>query len=125
LIEVRLFGDLWRYAEGLTSAGSALYLPAGPSSTVGQVLAQVGIDPDSVSNVFVNGCLLPRSTYPITLGLSPGLLSTPFSRGMLEHPGALWRPAGDLCTQYGAGGCLMDSRRWLPDALVCFRNLGG
>ena len=78
MIEVRLFGDLWRYAEGLTSAGSALYLPAGPSSTVGQVLAQVGIDPDSVSNVFVNGCLLPRSTYPITLGY-PLASSAPLS----------------------------------------------
>lgn len=78
MIEVRLFGDLWRYAEGLTSAGSALYLQADPSTTVGQVLAQVGIDPDKVSNVFVNGCLLPRSTYPITLGY-PLASSAPLS----------------------------------------------
>jgi hypothetical protein len=78
LIEVRLFGDLWRYADGLTSAGSVLYLPADQSSTVGQVLAQVGIAPDKVSNVFVNGCLLPRSTYPITLGY-PLASSAPLS----------------------------------------------
>jgi hypothetical protein len=78
LIEVRLFGDLWRYADDLTASGAVVYLPAGRSSTVGQVLARVGIDPDEVSNVFVNGCLLPRSAYPITLGY-PLASSVPLS----------------------------------------------
>lgn len=90
MIEVRLFGDLWRYAEGLTYAGAAVYLPAEQDSTVGEVLGQVGINPDEVSNVFVNGRLLPRSTYPITLGyplaapvpLSPeGCWNTPVRSG--------------------------------------------
>ena len=90
MIEVRLFGDLWRYADGLTSSGSAVHLPAGQGSTVGQVLAQVGIDPEEVSNVFINGRLLPRSAYPITLGyplvaqvpLSPeGCWNTPVRSG--------------------------------------------
>lgn len=90
MIEVRLFGDLWRYADGLTSAGAAVYLPADQAGSVGQVLAQVGIDPEQVSNVFVNGQLLPRSAYPITLGyplasrvpLSPeGCWNTPVHSG--------------------------------------------
>jgi len=68
LIEVRLFGDLWRHADGLTSSGAAVYLAPEQSGTVGQVLSQVGIDPEEVSNVFVNGRLLPRSAYPISLG---------------------------------------------------------
>lgn len=78
MIEVRLFGDLWRHADGMTSSGAAVYLPAEQSETVGQVLAQVGIDPDEVSNVFVNGRLLPRSAYPITLGY-PLAAQTPLS----------------------------------------------
>jgi sulfur carrier protein ThiS len=90
LIEVRLFGDLWRDVDGLTFAGAAIYLPAESDSTLGQVLDQVGINPDEVSNVFVNGRLLPRSTYPITLGyplaapvpLSPeGCWNTPVHSG--------------------------------------------
>lgn len=90
MIEVRLFGDLWRYADGLTSSGAAVYLPADQAISVGQVLAQMGIDPEQVSNVFVNGQLLPRSAYPITLGyplasrvpLSPeGCWSTPVHSG--------------------------------------------
>jgi hypothetical protein len=57
---------------------------------LGQVLDQVGIDPGEVSNVFVNGRLLPRSVYPITLGyqlaadgpLTPeGYLSVPLKSG--------------------------------------------
>jgi hypothetical protein len=67
-----------------------LHLTAGEGETLGQVLAELGIKLDEVSNVFLNGRLLPRSTYPITLGyplaaqapLSPeGCLSTPV------HPG--------------------------------------
>ena len=90
LIEVRLFGDLWRYADGLTFSGAAVYLSAKQDNTVGQVLDQVGINPGEVSNVFVNGRLLPRSTYPITLGyplaspvpLSPeGCWNTPVRSG--------------------------------------------
>lgn len=90
LIEVRLFGDLWRDVDGLTFAGAALYLSAEQDSTLGQVLDQVGINPDEVSNVFVNGRLLPRSIYPITLGyplaapvpLSPeGCWNTPVHSG--------------------------------------------
>jgi hypothetical protein len=79
LIEVRLFGDLRRYATGSASEpGAVLYLPGDDSWTLGQVLATLGIEPTEVSNVFLNGRLLPRSLYPITLGYplaSEGLLT--------------------------------------------------
>jgi hypothetical protein len=69
LIEVRLFGDLRRYATGSASEpGTVLHLPEDDGRTVGQVLATVGIEPAEVSNLFLNGRLLPRSLYPITLG---------------------------------------------------------
>jgi sulfur carrier protein ThiS len=70
--------------------GTPLHLPLENGSTLGQILERVGIDPDEVSNVFVNGCLLPRSVYPITLGyalavdgpLSPeGYLNAPIRPG--------------------------------------------
>jgi hypothetical protein len=28
----------------------------------------LGIEPDTIGNIFINGRLLPRSAYPITLG---------------------------------------------------------
>jgi hypothetical protein len=69
LIEVRLFGYLRRYATAtLPQPGTVMHLPLAAGSTVGQVLAQLGIDLSEVSNIFVNGRLLPRSAYPITLG---------------------------------------------------------
>ncbi len=43
-------------------------MPLADGATLGEVLEQVGVDLDEVSNVFVNGRLLPRSVYPITLG---------------------------------------------------------
>jgi hypothetical protein len=69
LIEVRLFGDLWRYAgDPNVKAGTAIYLPEGESQTIGHVLSILGIRPDEIGNIFINGRLLPRSVYPITLG---------------------------------------------------------
>ena len=69
MIELRLFGDLVQHAgnDGL-AAGTAIYVSAEGGETVGQVLEQMGIGLDEVGNVFLNGRLLPRSTYPITLG---------------------------------------------------------
>jgi hypothetical protein len=69
MIEVRLFGSLKRHARGAKpAADTILYLPAGETATIGQVLACIGIDRAEVSHVFLNGRLLPRSVYPITLG---------------------------------------------------------
>ena len=91
MIEVRLFGNLRRYARDTGPASDTiLYLPAGETATVGQVLARIGIEPAEVSHVFLNGRLLPRSVYPITLGyprvadrpLTPeGHWSTPVQAG--------------------------------------------
>jgi len=69
VVEVRLFGNLRRYVNGSKpTADTVLHLPADKANTVGQVFARVGIDPAEVGNVFINGRLLPRSSYPITLG---------------------------------------------------------
>ncbi len=69
MIEVRLFGHLRRYVPGSTPVSdTVLYLPVDSARTVGQVFTQVGIEPTEVGNVFINGRLLPRSLYPITLG---------------------------------------------------------
>jgi len=91
LIEVRLFGDLRRhFPDPASPSGTVLQLPNGDGETVGQVLARMGIELQEVSNVFLNGRLVPRSAYPITLGypltarapVSPeGLLETPVHSG--------------------------------------------
>jgi hypothetical protein len=76
MIEVRLFGDLRRYAPGLDSGGRlapsgvAVQVSTGEAGTVGQVLAALGIDPAEVGNLFLNGRLVPRSAQAIHLGYS-------------------------------------------------------
>jgi hypothetical protein len=69
VVEVRLFGNLRRYVAGARpTTDTVLQLPVDEAKTVGQVFARVGIDPAEVGQVFINGRLLPRSSYPITLG---------------------------------------------------------
>ncbi|HNS51768.1 MAG TPA: hypothetical protein PKO09_11370 [Anaerolineae bacterium] len=80
MIEIRLFGNLRRHApDAIPASDTILYLPAAETATVGQVLARIGIDPAEVSHVFLNGRLLPRAAYPITLGypLAAGQPLTP------------------------------------------------
>jgi hypothetical protein len=63
-----------------------LHLPNGDGETVGQVLARMGIELQEVSNVFLNGRLVPRSAYPITLGY-PLTAPAPLSiEGLLKTP---------------------------------------
>jgi hypothetical protein len=52
----------------VSAPGAATHLPAEGSETVGQVLAQVGVEPQEVGNIFLNGKLLPRTVYSILLG---------------------------------------------------------
>lgn len=74
MIEVRLFGELRRYAGdpvagyGAVPSGVAVGVPAGEASTVGQVLTFLGIGPAEVGNLFLNGRLLPRSAQALHLG---------------------------------------------------------
>ena len=81
MIEVRLFGDLRRYA-GEPSAPSGVVLEVDDADTVGQVLAHMAIPLEEVGNLFLNGRLLPRSVYPITLGY-PLAASVPLSAAKL------------------------------------------
>jgi len=83
LIEVRLFGELRHHDASKQPSGTALYLPAGTGETVGQIIAHFGIEPEAVSNVFLNGRLMPRSIYPITLGY-------PLTSEVPLAPDALW-----------------------------------
>ena len=86
-IELRLFGHLRRYAaEQPARSGMAIHLPGDGQETVGQILARLGIEPAEVGNLFINGRLLPRSVYPITLGY-PLAAGTPLSpEGYLDTP---------------------------------------
>ena len=68
MIEVRLFGELRHHDIRNQPSGTAISLPAGTGKTLGEILAHFGIEPEAVSNVFLNGRLVPRSVYPITLG---------------------------------------------------------
>jgi hypothetical protein len=68
MIEVRLFGDLSRRVASESTPGTPVYLQANGDDNVGTVLTQLQVDPESVGNIFLNGRLLPRSAYPITLG---------------------------------------------------------
>ena len=68
MIEVRLFGELRHHAASEQPSGTAVYLPADTGKSVGQILAHFGIEPDAIGNVFLNGRLMPRSAYPLTLG---------------------------------------------------------
>jgi len=91
MIEVRLFGDLRQHVAGSEpSAETVVHLPPHSEQTVGRVLARVGIAPAEISHVFLNGRLLPRALYPITLGYPlaaeqplsmEGYLSTPVQDG--------------------------------------------
>jgi hypothetical protein len=68
LIEVRLFGELRHHDARSQPSGTAIDLPADTEKTLGEILADFGIEPEAVGNVFINGRLVPRSVYPITLG---------------------------------------------------------
>jgi hypothetical protein len=79
VVKARLFGHLWRRAADLVSGpGEALHLPEADGGTLQQVLARVGVALAEVGNVFLNGRLLPRATYPITLGY-PRVSETPLT----------------------------------------------
>lgn len=87
MIEIHLFGHLRRLAANPSpKSESVVGLPPDQGATLGQVLARLGIDLADVGNVFLNGRLLPRSTYPITLGY-PAVAEVPLSpERYLETP---------------------------------------
>lgn len=67
-----------------------MQLAMGEQETVGQVLARMGIGLEDVGNIFLNGRLLPRSVYPITLGYqlaAPGPLAPEEYLGISVQPG--------------------------------------
>jgi hypothetical protein len=86
-IELCLFGHLRRYvAEPPARSGVAIQLPIVGQETVGQILDDLGIEPTEVGNLFINGRLLPRSIYPITLGYPLAALAPLSPEGYLDSP---------------------------------------
>ena len=56
MIEVRLYGLLRRYAEEKEVTGDSIVcVSMEEGDTVEEVLRRIGIDPQEVSNIFVNG----------------------------------------------------------------------
>ncbi|MFQ6057272.1 MAG: MoaD/ThiS family protein [Anaerolineae bacterium] len=56
MIEVRLYGVLRHYAENKEVTGeSIVYVPLEGQDTVQDVLKRIGIEPQEVSNIFING----------------------------------------------------------------------
>jgi hypothetical protein len=69
MIEVRLFGDLRRYAgDPAAPSGVAVHVVAGEARTVGEALAVLGIAPAEVGHLFLNGRLVLRSMQALHLG---------------------------------------------------------
>jgi hypothetical protein len=69
VIEIHLFGHLREYAtDPLPGPGTVVRIANSENRTVGQMLSELGIEPAKVGNLFLNGRLLPRSTYPMLLG---------------------------------------------------------
>jgi hypothetical protein len=69
MIEVRLFGELRRYAiDRDAPSGVSVQLPVEGIETVCGVLARLGVDPSEVGHIFLNGRLLPRSHQPVWWG---------------------------------------------------------
>ena len=84
MIEVRLFGEFRYHDTRNQPSGTAIDLPADTEKTLGEILAHFGIEPEAVGNVFLNGCLVPRSIYPITLGY-------PLTSQVPVGPDAFWK----------------------------------
>lgn len=90
MIEIRLFGHLRQLVPNTGPSKEAVLQLDENLSTIGQVLTSVGIGFSDVGNLFLNGRLLPRSAYPITLGYpmtatkpltAAAVLSTPLQDG--------------------------------------------
>jgi hypothetical protein len=91
MIEVRLFGELRRYAADRdASSGVSVQLPIESGETVCGVLARLGVDPAEVGHIFLNGRLLPRSQQPVWWGYQ---LAAPVPLSMEDS----------LCTPVSAG----------------------
>lgn len=59
MIDIHLYGELRRYAkETGAQSESVIRLSAEPADTVRSVLRRVGISPNEVCHVFLNGTLL-------------------------------------------------------------------
>ena len=86
MIRVHLYGDLRRHSDQpRADRDTIVTLPASDDSTVAKVLAEVGIDPEQVAQIFLNGQLLKAgSSMAPWLGYQTAVERLPASRSHLE-----------------------------------------
>ncbi|GFP27809.1 hypothetical protein HKBW3S43_01340 [Candidatus Hakubella thermalkaliphila] len=80
MLEVRLYGELRRYAEDRRVASeSILLVPVQDGDTVEDVVRRIGIEPEDISNIFLNG---RYSACALTLRVKEGDRLGIFPRNM-------------------------------------------
>ena len=86
MIKVHLYGDLRRHGDQpRADRDTIVTLPASDDSTVAKVLAEVGIDPEQVAQIFLNSQLLKAgSSMAPWLGYQTAVERLPASRSHLE-----------------------------------------
>lgn len=59
MVRVHLYGDLRRYGDQpLANDDTIAQVPVSDNATVGQVLAEIGLDPGEIAHIFLNNKLL-------------------------------------------------------------------
>ena len=86
MIRVHLYGDLRRYSnQQRANRDSIVTLPAAEASTVAELLATIGIQPEEVAQIFLNGQLLKAgSSMAPWLGYQTALDRMPANRSHLD-----------------------------------------
>jgi hypothetical protein len=86
MIKVHLYGDLRRYGDQTrANRDTIVTLPARDDSTVARVLAEIGIAPHEVAQIFLNGRLLKAgSSMAPWLGYQTAVERLPPNRAHLE-----------------------------------------
>lgn len=80
MLEVRLYGELRRYAEDRrVTSESILLVPVQDGDTVEDVVRRIGIEPEDISNIFLNG---HYSASALTLRVKDGDRVGIFPRNM-------------------------------------------
>mgnify|MGYP005841767859 CR=1 FL=1 len=86
MVEIHLYGELGRYTgQTRPDRSSVVYLPIEDTLTIGKALQQMGIKPEEVGQVFLNGRLLStRSKMAPWLGYQTAEERLPTSGTYLE-----------------------------------------
>lgn len=88
MVEIHLYGELRRHSDQPRgNRDSVVALPVRGAPTVGQVLAEAGIEPEEVAQIFLNGRLLKAgSSMAPWLGYQTARDRLPASGKHLDTP---------------------------------------